>query len=218
MSYYIFARTKSQKIIFVGCSRTADIPKDSILLQTVEHHPDVCWVKWSVRFRRTLEDQKALTHPYAPYFKNSARTTRLLGDRNFADFAAKQSAEFLKFHRNNPDVIAELIQAALAEKAEGRKVYSMDQLLGDIRWGDTETDRGIDRFKINGRWSAWYSRAVQMIEPRLVGFFAVRWSAADALEWIDGRKWEQFATEHSGEIQWSDPFDDLPDADWEYTE
>jgi hypothetical protein len=217
MSYYIFARTKSQKVIFVGCSRTADIPADSILLQTVEHHPDVHWVKWSVRFRRTLTDQKALTHPYARYFKNSARTARLYGNKN-SDFAAEQNEQFLKFHKKNPHFMDELIRAALAKKAEGRNVYSLDQLMGDVRWGDTEIDRGADRFKINGKWSAWYSRALQMVEPRLVGFFAVRSCAADALEWTDGRNWPQFASLHGDEIQWSNPFDDLPDSEFEYWE
>jgi hypothetical protein len=216
MSYHIFGRIKNQVIIFVGCSRTA-APADSIVLQTVEDHPDVHWVKWCVRFRRTLTDQKALTHPYASYFKNSARTIRLFGDKNFADFAAKQSADFLEFHRNNPDLMAELIQAALAKKAEGQAAYSLDQLLGDIRWSNGERDRGAGRFKVDGRWSGWYSRSLQMIEPRLIGFFAVRSSAADALEW-DGRSWGQFAAEHDDKIQWSDPFDNLPDSDWEYTE
>ena len=218
MPYHIFGKIQNQTVTFVGCARTADIPTDSILLQTVEHHPDFVWIKWSLRFHRTLADKKALTHPYARYFKNPARLTRLFGDKDFSKFAAEQNAEFLKFHQKNPHLMDELIQAALAKKAEGRDVYSVDQLLGDARWGDTETDRGTDRFKINGGWSAWYSRALQMVEPTLVGFFAVRSSAADALEWIDGRTWQQFASEHGDEIQWSDPFDDLPDSDFEFSE
>ena len=39
---------------------------------------------------------------------------------------------------------------------------------------------------------------------------------ADALVWIDGRTWQQFASENAEEIRWSDPFDELPDSDWEY--
>jgi hypothetical protein len=54
-----------------------------------------------------------------------------------------------------------------------------------------------------------------MAEARLIGLFAVRSSAADKLTW-DGRSWQQFASEHADEIQWNDPFDELPDADWEY--
>jgi hypothetical protein len=213
--HYIFARVKNKVVRLVGCLRMADIPQDSFLLQTVQHHPDVHWVKWSLRFASTLEDKTALTHPYAKYFKNSARTKRLFGDPDMERFAQEQNALFLKFHDSNPHLLEELIRAALAKKAEGKTGYSMDQLLGDVRWGDTAIDRADDRVKINGRWSAWYSRVVQMVEPSLVGFFAVRSSVADELVW-NGCSWEQFASEHEDEIQWNDPFDKLPDSDWEY--
>jgi hypothetical protein len=109
-----------------------------------------------------------------------------------------------------------LIRAALAKKAEGKTEYSMDQLLGDVRWGDTEIDRGDDRLKLNGTWSAWYSRIGQMVEPSLVGFFTVRASIPDDLVWIDGRSWIQFVAEHEDDIRWNDPFDRIPDKDWEY--
>ena len=116
----------------------------------------------------------------------------------------------------NPHLLDRLIDAAQEKKAEGRTEYSMDQLLGDHRWGDNEIDRGDERFKINGRWSSWYSRVVQMVASSLIGFFAIRSSTADALVWIDGRSWRQFALDHDEEIQWDEPFDQLPDSDWEY--
>ena len=100
-----------------------------------------------------------------------------------------------------------VIQGAMAKKKDGYTAYSIDQLVGEARWGDTEIDRGNDRVKINGKWSAWYSRALQMAEPRLIGFFVVRSSVADGLVWIDGRTWQQFASEHEDEINWKDPFD-----------
>jgi hypothetical protein len=53
-----------------------------------------------------------------------------------------------------------------------------------------------------------------MIEPRLIGFFAMRSSIADGLAW-EGRTWQQFASEHEGEIRWKDSFDELPDLDGE---
>jgi hypothetical protein len=185
-------------------------------LQTVDDHPEVHWVKWSVRCRRTLTDKKAIDHPFAKYFKNPLRLRCVLGDEDFERLSADENARFLKFHQDNLHLLDWLVQAALAKKAEGRNEYSVGQLLGDARWGDTETDRGTDRFKINARWVSFYSRAVQMVEPRLVGFFRVRASVADGLVWMDGRTWQQFASEHADEIQWSDPFDELPDSDWEY--
>jgi hypothetical protein len=122
----------------------------------------------------------------------------------------------LKFHEKNPQLLDELVRAALTKKSEGRKEYSVDQILGDARWGAIEIDRGGDKVKINATWSSWYSRVVQMVEPELVGFFTVRSSFADDLVWTDGRSWQQFALEHEEEIHWSDPFDQLPDSDWEY--
>jgi hypothetical protein len=122
----------------------------------------------------------------------------------------------LRFHESNPHLLDELVKAAFAKRAEGKTEYSMDQLLGDVRWGDSEIVWSDDPVKVNARWSAWYSRVVQMVEPSLVGFFAVRSSIPDDLVWIDGRSWVQFVAEHEDEIRWNDPFDQLPDKDWEY--
>src|SRR4051812_44928553 len=98
MSYYIYGRIADKTVWFVGCSRTPDIPEDSILLQVVGDHPEVHWIKWSVRFRRTLKDTTALSHPFAAYFKNSARTQRLFGDVDYKQFAEEQNSQFLQFH------------------------------------------------------------------------------------------------------------------------
>ncbi len=200
MNYYIYGTVEAQQVTVVGCSITREIPVDSIVLQVTDRHPELHRVKWSVRFRSTLKDKAALTHPYVKYFKNSARLTRLFEDKVLATFIAEQNTAFTKFSDQNPHVLTELLDAALAKKAEGRNEYSMDQLLGDLRWSDTEVNRGDDRFKVNANWSPWYSRVVQMIEPRLLGFFAVRPSIADELVWIDGRTWHEFVSEHEGEI------------------
>lgn len=215
--HYIFGTIEDGIVVFVGYAPNQNLPANSILLQTVEHHAEVHWVKWSVRFRRTLKNKHALDHPFAKYFQNSAKLTRLLGDQDFDEYVSAQNVEFVRFHEKNLDFLVVLIDAALAKKAKGRSEYSIDQLVGGARWGDTEIDRGNDRVKINGKWSAWYSRALQMAEPRLIGFFAVRSSVADALIWIDGRTWQQFASEHEEEINWKDPFDGPPDSDWEYS-
>lgn len=214
--HHIFGNIEGGAVVFVGCTQNPDLIANSVLLQTVEHHPEVHWVKWCVRFRRTIKDEKALPHPFARYFRNSARLSRLVGDEDFARHSEKQNAGFLKFHEKNPPLLSGLIDAALAKKAEGQSEYSIDQLVGEARWGDTEIDRGNDQWKINANWSAWYSRVLQMIEPELIGFFSLRTSVADRLVWIDGRSWEQFASEHEDEIKWKDFFDELPDTNWEY--
>jgi hypothetical protein len=170
-----------------------------------------------VRFRRTIEDKTALNHPYSGYFKNTSRLTALLEDAEFRLRTAELNREFIKFHENNPDVLTALIDAALAKKKDGHAAYSVDQLLGDLRWGDMEVNRGDDRVKINANLSAWYSRAAQMVEPKLLGFFQVRAGMADGLVWINGRTWRQFASEHEDEVSWNDPFNQIPDSPWECT-
>jgi len=213
--YQIFGKVENRCITFVGCTKSSELPADSIVLQIVKDHPELIWVKWSVRFRRTLTDKRALSHPFVRYFKNPARLTRLLEDKGLTRYAAEQNAEFLAFHRRNPHVLDYLVNAALAKKADGRDEYSMDQLLGEVRWDDIEINRGIEKVKISDSWSPWYSRAVQIANRELIGFFAVRSSVADALVWIDGCSWQQFALDHAEEIRWHDPFAELPDSDWE---
>src|SRR5437868_12812469 len=82
MERRIYARICQQVVIFVGCTRSADIPEDCVILQVVEHRPEVHWIKWCLRFRRTLADKTALDHPFAAYFKNPARLRRLCGDED----------------------------------------------------------------------------------------------------------------------------------------
>ena len=216
MPYHIFGKVENQRVTFIGCSRNANIPADSILLQTVEDHPESHWIKWSKRFGWSLEDKTALSHPYASYFKNSARTKRLFGDADYERFAEEQNVQFLRFHERNSHFLELLLKAALQKKADGRREYSVDQLLGEARWSNSEIDRGDDGLKVNGRWSRWYSRVLQMVEPRLIGFFAVRSSTADGLVWIDSLIWQEFASKHHDKIRWDDLFDQSPDSDWEH--
>lgn len=218
MSHYIYGKLENYKAVFVGCSKTAAIPTNAILLQVVEDHPELHWVKWSIRLRRTLKDTQAVNHRYAKYFKNPSSLTRLLEDEDFRSLAAEQNAAFLNFHEDNSHVVDDMLEAALTKQADGWHEYSADQLLGEIRWSDTEINRGDDRVKINKRWSPWYARVLQMVNPKLLGFFAVRFSLANGLVWTDGRTWQQFASEHENEIQWKDPFHELPDGDWEHNE
>jgi hypothetical protein len=86
MQHRIYGRMRQQVVVFVGCTRTSDIPDDCVILQIVEHRPEVHWVKWCLRFRRALTDTKALDHPFAAYFKNSARVRRLCGDEDLSAF------------------------------------------------------------------------------------------------------------------------------------
>jgi hypothetical protein len=211
--YYIYARLTGHEVTFVGCTQ-GDIPPGSVLLQSVSQKPTVHWVKWCVRFRRTLTDQHGVTHAYAEFFKNPARLNRLLAD-DAAQLAQEKLAGFLEFHRDNPDVLQAMISHALEERAAGRPVYSIREHTESVRWGDLKTDPGDDRFKINDHWSPWYSRVIQMEEPRLIGFFRLRNSIADvALVW-KGVSWSDFVKQHADEVQY-ELFEELPHEHYEY--
>ena len=216
MLYHIFGKVQNQVVTSVGCIRNADIPEDSILLQTVEHYPEFHCVKWSVRFSRTLKDRKLLDHPYTKYFRNSQRLRRVLAKEEFDRLSQKENVQFLKHNQKKPDLLQHFLERALAEKGNGRSAFSAGELFGNVRWGDTEIDRANDQFKIDDRWVPWYSRLAQMLEPDLVGFFEIRDSMADGLVWEDGRTWQQFASENFEKLKWTEASDELPDADWEY--
>lgn len=211
--FQIYGTLTAGEISFVGCTK-GTAPSGAVVLQRVTDHPEVHWVKWCLRFRRTLRDTKALAHPYASYFTNTSRLARLLGDETLKKEVAIKNSEFLDFNLENPHVLAEMMADARAEKAAGRSVYSAQEHVARVRWGATETERGDDRFKINSVWSAWYSRLIQMEDPSLIGFFRLRDSLADGLTW-EGKSWVEFAAAHAEELRYS-PFADLPDSEWEY--
>jgi hypothetical protein len=212
--FQIYGLLTDHDITFIGCTKGA-IPLKAIRLQTVSDHPEANWVKWCLRFRRTLKDRTGIDHPLAEYFTNRSRVKRLLGDEAVTHVEAEKCKDFLTFHANNPDVLAEMAEQARAEKAAGRTVYAADAHLSGIRWNkDIASERGDDRFKINSTWSAWYSRLIQMAYPDLIGFFRLRNALADGLV-IDGRSWRAFAKEHADKLHY-DSFDAIPDSDWEH--
>jgi hypothetical protein len=217
--FFIYGVSKQQQVTFVGCVKDLqEIPGSAIILQETQDHAEVHWVKWCRRFRRTLTDQAGLNHRFAAYFTNSAKLNRLLSGEGWKAACAGKSADFLRYHEDNTHLLEELIANARAEKAAGREMYSVAELLGDLRWGDTETERGGSRFKIASKFSSWYSRAVQMTSPDLVGFFGMQFCQADGLVWTEGRSWMDFAAENADALRWSEPWDELPDSDFSYSE
>lgn len=219
MTYYIHGKVQNRVVTLVISTTRADIPGDSIILQKVEQHPDVHVVKWSIRFADSLADKQILDHPYAEYFKNSVRTKKLLAEEEFDQICIEENAKFLRFHRRRPELLEKLIEKALAEKRSGRLRFGIRELFLDVRWCDTEIERDTERYKVDDAWGPWYSRVLQMLEPELLGFFAVRAGVvADSLVWIDGRSWKQFAEENRDKIEWRDASAELVYSDPEDTE
>lgn len=223
MTYFIYGKIEHKNVgdvqmpvvTFVGCSKDSNcISPNHVLLQTVDEHPEANWVKWCVRLRRNLKDKTVLNHPLARHFKNQKKLQQMLNGEEYRQLCAEQNADFLDYHEKNPEVMEEIIAGARAEKAAGRTVYAVEECLTDVRWGNTTTEK-TDQFKINDRWTPWYSRAIQMTCPDLVGFFKMRPAVADGLVWTDGRTWQQFASENADKLQW-EPIEELPDSDWEW--
>jgi hypothetical protein len=171
-----------------------------VVLQTVDAHPQVEWVKWSKRFRRDL-----LTSDWKRYagianaFTNSTRTKRVLGEE---DSSYTAQAKFHEFDRQNPDVFEEMLRRARALLAEGRTITGVDVLVNEIRYESADTNR-TDGFKICNNHRAFYARKLQMVDPSLCGLFVMRESMADDLVLENGRTWRDFAIEHADVIRFA---------------
>ena len=212
--FHIYGIVKGQEVTFIGCTQK-EIPLEAIKLQTVTDHPKAHWVKWCVRFRRTLKDQSGVNDPLAEFFTNPSRMRRLLDADAVSRCEDEKCTAFLAFHSRNPDILVEMIKQARAEKAAGRAVYAVEAHLSSVRWNsDLDTEHPGDTFKINSAWAAWYSRLIQMDCPDLIGFFRLKTALADGLV-FEGRSWRAFAKEHEEELHYDD-FESLADSDWEY--
>jgi hypothetical protein len=60
--FHIYGVLTGQDVTFIGCTKDA-IPPSAVRLQTVSDHPEANWVKWCLRFRRTLKDRRGIDHP-----------------------------------------------------------------------------------------------------------------------------------------------------------
>lgn len=212
--FRIYAIVKGQEVTFIGCTK-GDVPPGAIKLQTVTEHPKANWVKWCVRFRRTLKDRCGVGHPLAEMFTNQFRIKRLLDANAVMRSEADNCKKFLAFHSRNPHVLAEMIKQARAEKAAGRSAYAIEASVCSIRWSsDLDIEHPDDSPKMQNGWAAWYSRLIQMECSDLIGFFRLNHALADGLV-VHGRSWRSFAKEHADELHY-DEFESLPDSEWEY--
>jgi hypothetical protein len=184
-----------------------------VILQSVESHPQVAWVKWSKRFRRDLVTCEWKRYEsIASAFTNSSRTKRVLGERVPTDDVHQQ--EFHEFDRQNPEVFEEMLRIAREFKAQGRMAASIDEIIITIRFQRSDTNR-TDRFKIGNTHGAFYARKLQMVDPTLCGLFAMCTSIADDLVLEDGRTWRDFARKHSEDLRFAG-LDDEEDTKWRY--
>jgi hypothetical protein len=186
-----------------------------VILQSLESHPQIAWVKWSKRFRRDL-----VTSGWGRYeaianaFRNSSRTRRVSGEKVRTDDV--HQAEFHEFDRKNSEVFEKMLRIAREFKAEGRTAASIDEIIIKIRYQQSDTNH-TDGFKIGNTHGAFYSRKLQMVDPSLCGLFAMCPSMADDLVLKDGRTWRDFAREHSESLRFAGlDGSDEEDLQWAY--
>lgn len=83
-------------------------------------------------------------------------------------------AEFLQFHRDNPQVWRLLKKFALqAKRAECKERIGISLLIERLRW-EVVTTKSKDGFKFNNNHSAFYARRLMRKCPELQGFFTLR--------------------------------------------
>jgi excisionase family DNA binding protein len=209
------------RVFYVGCTRDAEpqlsgLPEAAanrvnalapaspqiVILQTVDSRPEVCCVKWSLRFRRDIltsdwKRQEGITSA----FTNPKRARRILGEEVSSD--AETQSKFHAFDGKNPELFAEMLQRARSFRDEGRETCGVDLIVCEIRYSTMHTNR-VDGFKIPNAFQPFYARKLQMVDPSLCGLFVMHHSVADGLVLEDGRTWRDFARQHSDSIRFEE--------------
>jgi hypothetical protein len=106
--FHIYSIVTGQEVTFIGCTK-GDLRPGALRLQTVSEHPKANWVKWCVRFRRTLKDRHGVEDPLAEIFTNPLRLKRLLDAEAVMQIEAEKCKGFLAFHSRNPHVLADIV-------------------------------------------------------------------------------------------------------------
>lgn len=92
----------------------------------------------------------------------------------------KLEADFLNFHKENPDVYDHFKKFTFEKIRFGYKHYSSRAVIHRVRW---ETDAGdpekVDGFKINNNHSPYYARMFMWEYPQFAGFFRNRTVKSD---------------------------------------
>lgn len=93
------------------------------------------------------------------------------------------TADFLAFHRANPNVYTTLRRLAKDWLRAGKGHCSMTLLYNIVRWRESLLIEGNGLFELNDHYVPFYSRALMHYEPELRGMFALR-RAPEADAWI----------------------------------
>jgi len=104
------------------------------------------------------------------------------------------------YDRANAWVSDWFLRAAQRKRDEGRRHYSIGNLLEKLRHDVAHGVVKVDDFRISNDLQSYYVRQVLMRDPSLCGLFDLRReSNADSLV-VAGRAWSDFAKEHESEL------------------
>jgi len=78
------------------------------------------------------------------------------------------------FHRQHPMVWRLFCQFTEELIYRGFEHYSAKGVFERIRWETAEADSGLNEFKLNNNYSAFYARAFMRCYPEHDGFFHIR--------------------------------------------
>ena len=89
--------------------------------------------------------------------------------------------EFIRFHRDNPEIYDLYVKYAFQLRDAGRENYGSKAIVERIRWHVNVETQSKDEFKINNNHTAYYARMVMIDYPELKGYFRLR-SARNDIE------------------------------------
>ena len=83
-------------------------------------------------------------------------------------------AQVIAFHEKNPDVWKLFVHFTKQMIDKGYEHYSVNAIFERIRWEKDVGGDGVNSFKLNNNYTAFYSRRFMRMYPRYDGFFRTR--------------------------------------------
>jgi hypothetical protein len=87
--------------------------------------------------------------------------------------------DFWKFHRENPEVLQQLLNLTERLYRTGRSHWGMKNLFEVLRWEAALQTKSDDDWKLNNNYTAGYARLIERRDLRFAGFFNERDSVFD---------------------------------------
>lgn len=101
-------------------------------------------------------------------------TSKKIIEDAIKDFGSSEHRRgFLRYHKENPEVMVKFIEKAIQIKMAGRDRYGAKAIAELIRF-HFHVNVKSEGFKFNNAHTAYYARAVMALKPELKNFFELR--------------------------------------------